>query len=80
MLDKLQTCFQDWRTLEELDEADGEAMGKMLMANRSGGLLDMIRTKKASGLGVKLFFEENFAMRALKREVSEPKTTSKLLN
>jgi hypothetical protein len=58
----LQRKFQLWRHLDDLDEKDGEVMGKMLMAN-SCGLLSKNRTKKAKEERVANFFEEFRAMK-----------------
>ena len=67
-LNRMQMKFQNWRKLESgLNENDGEAMGKMLMAN-SSNLLSKNRTKKMKEQRVEHFFEEFHAMRTMKIE------------
>jgi len=74
-LNRMQMKFQNWRKLEGgLDESDGEAMGRMLMANSSlmannSNLLSKNRTKKMKERRVKHFFEEFHAMRTMKTEL-----------
>ena len=66
-LSQMQRCFQRWRPLALLDEKDGEAFGKMLMANTSKLFDVKERSEKSRREKLEWFFSDFQSMKELKR-------------